>query len=68
MVFAIIAIGLLTNLIAWRWRKFANVIIYQEALYSIAMTFVPYDYGDFDTLVILQNYIIVYIMTAVKTG
>ena len=50
---ALIPIGLIIDLIAWRWRKVANVVIYLEALNTLVQTFVPFDYGDFDLLVIV---------------
>ena len=31
-IIAMIPLGCLLNLIAWRWRKFANAIIYYELL------------------------------------
>lgn len=67
-IIVLIPIGLTLDILALRWKKIANFIVYQEAVSTIAQAFVPHDYGNFDLLIILQTYIMVYLVSICKVG
>ena len=67
-IIVLIAVGLIVDLVAWRRRHFANLIIYFESVSVLVQSFVPFDYGTFDLLVFLQTYILLYWIGVCKTG
>ena len=67
-IIALIPVGLLIDIIAWRWRNFANFIIYYEAISMLLQSFVPFDYGNFDLLFSYYTYIHMYVIGVCKTG
>ena len=68
LIIALIPIGLLLDLLALRWRKFANYIVYYEMLNMIVYAFVPFDYGNFDLLVVSQQNFLSYWITVCWPG
>ena len=67
-IIALLPIGLILDLLTWRRRKFGNLIVYYEVLSNLVQAFVPFDYGNFELLVILQTYLMVYLICVCKTG
>ena len=63
-----IGIGIVLDLIVWKWRKLANTILYYELFSFFIQSFVPFDYGDFDQLVLFITTMFVYISAACNTG
>ena len=63
-----IGIGVLLDFIVWKWRKRANLILYYELISLIIQCFVPFDYGDFDQLVLFITSLFVYMSGACNTG
>ena len=54
LIIVLLPIGLLLDLLTWRWRHFGNLIIYYELLSLLIQGFVPFDFGNFEMLLILQ--------------
>ena len=47
-IITLLPIGILLDVLIWRWRKLANVLLYYELVSSFVLHgFVPYDFGDF---------------------
>jgi len=57
-IITMIPIGLALDVIVWRRRHLASLLVYYELLSLIIQTFCPYDYGNFKHLLIM--------LTAVK--
>ena len=53
IIIALLPIGVILDILMFRWRWFANCVIYYEVVSVIFQTFVPFDYGEFQLLVIL---------------
>lgn len=68
IIIALIPIGLLLDILAYRWRKFANVIAYYEMLSMLVQGFVPFNYGNFDILVVAQQHFLSYWITVTWPG
>ena len=63
-----IGVGIVLDFIVWKWRRLANVLIFYELLSFIIQSLVPFDYGNFDQLVIFITCLLVYMSTACNTG
>lgn len=68
LIIALLPIGLILDLLTWRRRKIGNLIVYYEVLSNLVQAFVPFDFGNFELLVILQTYLMVYLICVCKTG
>ena len=47
LIIALLPIGVILNILIWKWRWFANFVIYYEVASTIMQSFVPFDYGEF---------------------
>ena len=56
------------DFIVWKWRQRANLILYYELISFVVQGFVPFDYGDFDQLVLLITALFMYMCGACNTG
>ena len=68
IIIALLPIGLILDFMTWRKRKFGNVIVYYEVVSNLVQAFVPFDFGNFELLVILQTYLLVYLVCVCKSG
>ena len=59
-IIVMIGIGIVLDFIVWKWRKVANVLIYYELFSFMIQSCVPFDYGNFDQLVLFITTIFVY--------
>ena len=63
-----IGIGVLLDVVVWKWRERANLILYYELISFLIQASVPFDYGDFEQLVLFITALFVYICSACNTG
>ena len=50
-IIALIPMGVILDLLVWRWRHLANYLIYFELINMLIQALVPLNYGDFRNLV-----------------
>ena len=48
MMVTMIPLGVILDVLAWRYRKLATLIVYYECFNALIQSFVPYDYGRFE--------------------
>ena len=51
-IYALIVLGVLLDIVVWKQRRFASWLLYYECVSFIVQGFVPFDYGNFRTLVL----------------
>ena len=49
----LIALGIAVDVLAWRSRKLASLILYYEMINTICQSFCPHDQGDFEGIVLV---------------
>ena len=63
-----IAVGVLIDIATFFYRPFASWVVYFEAVYLLLHGFVPYDYGQFQSFVLLMQMIVMFTVSACKLG
>ena len=61
-------LGIILDILIWRRRKFANLIIYYEQLSAVIGMFTPHAYGEFDLFIISMWWFMIYMASVVKVG
>ena len=59
---------MLLDLLVWRWRRLANWLLYYEFLSALAQGMVPFDYGNFDILVVFLQNLVLYMVIVCQPG
>ena len=54
VICALIVLGIIVDVMVWRWRHLAKYIAYYELLFMMVHGFVPLNYGDFKNMVHLM--------------
>ena len=54
MIIALIPLGVLLDLLVWRRRHLAGWLIYYESLSILVQGFVPWNFGDFQGLILIM--------------
>lgn len=52
IIIALIPVGVILDLLIWRYRHLANWVIYYEFVQILLQGFVPFQYGDFQLLML----------------
>ena len=64
ILIALIPIGVLLDIIIWRRRQFANWLLYYELVSILLQGFVPFNFGDFQLIMLLMLMIQTFITVA----
>ena len=54
VLIALIPIGVLLDVLIWRRRQFANWLLYYELVSILLQGFVPFNFGDFQLIMLLM--------------
>ena len=68
VIIVCIAVGVLIDIVTIFYRPFASWVVYFEAVYLLLHGFVPYDYGQFQSFILLMQMIVMFTVSACKLG
>ena len=68
MIIALIPLGVLLDLLVWRRRHLAGWLIYYESLSIFVQGFVPFNFGDFQGLILIMVMIMASLNVLCDTG
>ena len=61
MIHTLNVLGVVLNILIWRYRKLSRVLIYYECVMQLTHALVPYQYGEFQGLLFQMKMLWVYI-------
>ena len=68
IIIAMIVIGVVIDIVAWRCRTFAKWIIYYEAVSLSIQALVPFRFGDFESLITTFTLLFTFVLDACQLG
>ena len=61
-------LGVILDLLCWRWRKVANTLFYYECFFMVITSLIPMNYGSYQSFITCIELLILVVMIGCKAG
>ena len=61
-------LGVVLDLLCWRWRKVAKILFFYECFYMIIIGLIPMNYGSYQSFITCIELLILVVMIGCNAG